>query len=55
MVECAVDHAIVDEKNLIVTTPAYILGSGIGEVDAGIDELVRGLLGLLATSPIGRA
>jgi len=55
MVECAVDHAIVDEKNLIVTTPAYILGSDIGEVDAGIDELVRGLLRLLATSPIGHA
>jgi len=37
---CTVDMIHVDEKNRIVTTPAYMLGPGIKEVAAGIERLV---------------
>lgn len=35
-----VDQIWVDEKNRLVTTPAYMLGPGIKEVAAGIEKLV---------------
>jgi enhancing lycopene biosynthesis protein 2 len=37
---CTVDEIHVDEKNRIVTTPAYMLGPGITDVAAGIEKLV---------------
>lgn len=37
---CAVDMIHVDEKNNVVTTPAYMLGPGIKDVAAGIEKLV---------------
>ncbi|TAH35820.1 MAG: isoprenoid biosynthesis glyoxalase ElbB [Planctomycetota bacterium] len=44
MLPCAVDDIVVDERNRIVSTPAYILARSIREVDAGIGKLVRRVL-----------
>jgi len=38
---CRVDEIVVDEKNRIVTSPAYMLGSGIADVAKGIQKLVE--------------
>lgn len=43
---CAVDMIHFDEKNKIVTTPAYMLGPGIKEVAEGIRKLVDKVLEL---------
>jgi len=43
---CPVDEIHVDEKNNIVTTPAYMLGPGIKEVAEGIQKLVDKVLEL---------
>lgn len=44
---CAgVTDVVVDEKNKIVTTPAYMLGQTIAEVAAGIEKLVQEVLRL---------
>jgi len=44
--DCPVDDICVDEKNRIVTTPAYMLGPGIKEVAVGIEKLVNKILSL---------
>jgi len=36
-----VDEVCVDEKNRIVTTPAYMLGPGISDIAKGIEKLVK--------------
>jgi enhancing lycopene biosynthesis protein 2 len=38
---CKVDEICVDEKNSIVTAPAYMLGPGIADVAKGIKKLVE--------------
>lgn len=43
---CTVAECIVDEKNRIVTTPAYMLGRGPAEVFEGIRRLVDRVLAL---------
>ncbi|HYQ82133.1 MAG TPA: isoprenoid biosynthesis glyoxalase ElbB, partial [Anaeromyxobacteraceae bacterium] len=43
-VDCAVDQVVVDEKNRIASTPAYMLGPSIGPVAAGIEKLVAAIL-----------
>jgi enhancing lycopene biosynthesis protein 2 len=43
---CTVDMIHHDEKNRIVSTPAYMLGSSIGEVAEGIDKLVAKVMEL---------
>ena len=40
-VSCPVDGIVVDEKNKIVTTPAYMLANRISEVAQGIEKLVQ--------------
>ena len=45
-ISCPVQDFIVDEKNKIVTTPAYMLGQRIGEVADGIEKLVKQVLDL---------
>ncbi|UCD16967.1 MAG: isoprenoid biosynthesis glyoxalase ElbB [Candidatus Zixiibacteriota bacterium] len=40
-VSATVSEIVVDKENKIVTTPAYMLGSRITEVAAGIENLVR--------------
>ena len=43
-VRCTVDEIHVDEKNRIVTTPAYMIGPGIADVAAGIEKLVSQIM-----------
>jgi len=44
---CTVDMIHVDEKNRIVTTPAYMLGPSIKDVAVGIEKLVSRVLGMI--------
>lgn len=46
MVPCAVREIVVDERNRIVSTPAYVLAQRISEVDAGIGKLVARVLAM---------
>lgn len=45
-IQCNVDEIHVDEKNKIVTTPAYMLGPGIKDIANGIEKLVAKVLEL---------
>lgn len=44
---CSVKDIVVDNKNRIVTTPAYMLAERISEAAEGIDKTVKALLGLM--------
>jgi Uncharacterized protein involved in an early stage of isoprenoid biosynthesis len=44
---CAVDMIHVDQKNKIVTTPAYMLGPGIKDVAVGIEKLVNRIMSMI--------
>ncbi|MBF0120039.1 MAG: isoprenoid biosynthesis glyoxalase ElbB [Desulfobacterales bacterium] len=44
---CTVDMICVDNKNKIVTTPAYMLGPSIKDVAVGIEKLVAKILEFL--------
>lgn len=46
-VTCLVQDFVVDKKNKIVSTPAYMLAEGISEAAEGIDMTVRALLELI--------
>lgn len=43
---CAVDKAVVDRRNKLVTTPAYMLAGKVSEAAAGISDCVKQLLAL---------
>ncbi len=43
-VECAVEHAIVDEQHALISTPAYMEAKCITQVYAGIREMVASVL-----------
>mgnify|MGYP003814300883 CR=1 FL=1 len=45
-VNCSVYDIVIDRRLKIVTTPAYMLGERITEVEAGISKLVRAVLDL---------
>ncbi|MBU2891712.1 isoprenoid biosynthesis glyoxalase ElbB [Colwellia sp. D2M02] len=45
-VNCDVDNVVIDFKNKIVTTPAYMLASNINEANNGITQLVKSVLAL---------
>lgn len=45
---CTVDMIHVDEKNKLVTTPAYMLGPGIKDVAVGIEKLVNQIVSMIA-------
>ena len=45
-VECAVDGIVIDAKNKVVSTPAYMLANSILEVEVGINHLVKAVLKL---------
>lgn len=45
-ISCAVDDVVVDEKEKVVTTPAYMLAQSLVEADAGIEKLVTTLLSM---------
>lgn len=44
--DCLVSDICVDEKNRIVTSPAYMLGPGIKDVSIGIEKLVTKVLSM---------
>ncbi|HET6459853.1 MAG TPA: isoprenoid biosynthesis glyoxalase ElbB [Syntrophales bacterium] len=43
-----VDNIVVDKKNRIVTTPAYMLGPTISKVALGIEKLIKEVLKMVA-------
>lgn len=43
-----VDEIVIDEKNLIVSTPAYMLGKSPKEVEVGITKLVKAIAKLIS-------
>ena len=46
-INCKVTDAVVDKKNKIVTTPAYMLATRISEAASGIEKLVKEVLALV--------
>ncbi|CDH24663.1 isoprenoid biosynthesis glyoxalase ElbB [Xenorhabdus bovienii] len=46
-IECPVDDIVIDFKNKIVTTPAYILAESLSQAEQGIDKLVRKILEMI--------
>ncbi|MBI1858788.1 MAG: isoprenoid biosynthesis glyoxalase ElbB [Candidatus Melainabacteria bacterium] len=47
-----VNEIVVDEKNMLVTTPAYMLGKGPKEVEEGINLLIQELVKLMEKSTL---
>jgi len=45
--ECAVTDFVIDRKNKIVSTPAYMLATRISEVREGIDRCVKAVIDLI--------
>lgn len=45
--ECAASDFIFDEKNKIVSTPAYMVGKSISEVAEGIEKTINKLVGMI--------
>lgn len=45
-IECAVDSAVVDTENKVVSTPGYMVAESILEVESGINQLVDEVLKL---------
>mgnify|MGYP005839103935 CR=1 FL=1 len=45
--DCPVEDVVVDEKNRVVTTPAYMLAESVAQAAAGIEKLVAEVLRLL--------
>lgn len=46
-ITCPVEKAVVDKRNKLVSTPAYMLAQRIGEAAQGINECVGAVLGLI--------
>jgi enhancing lycopene biosynthesis protein 2 len=46
-VNCPVTGIVVDEKNRIVSTPAYMLANRISEAHEGIDKAVQAVIGMI--------
>ncbi len=46
-IACTVDKAIVDERNKLVTTPAYMLAQRISDLAKGINDCVEKVLALI--------
>ncbi len=46
-VNCTVGQIHTDEKNKIVTTPAYMLGPGIKDIAVGIEQLVKKIVSMI--------
>jgi enhancing lycopene biosynthesis protein 2 len=45
---CTVDMIQVDERNRLMTTPAYMLGPGIKDVATGIEKLVARIMAMIS-------
>jgi enhancing lycopene biosynthesis protein 2 len=46
-VQCPVEKAVVDKRNKMVTTPAYMLAGRISEAAQGIGDCVKNVLALI--------
>ena len=46
-VNCPVDECVIDAKNKIITSPAYMLAGRISEAAAGIEKTVKALMEFL--------
>ena len=46
--DCSVQDFICDEKNNIVSTPAYMLGQSISEVAVGIEKTINQLIKMIS-------
>ncbi len=46
-VNCPVDECVIDSKNKIITSPAYMLAGRISEAAAGIEKTVKALMEML--------
>ncbi|PHM39772.1 isoprenoid biosynthesis protein with amidotransferase-like domain [Xenorhabdus mauleonii] len=46
-VDCPVDDIVIDFKNKIVTTPAYMLAESLSQAEKGIDKLVQKILEMI--------
>jgi len=46
-VECPVSDFVVDRKNRIVSTPAYMLAGRIGEAAEGIEKAVKAVIEMI--------
>ncbi len=47
-VSCPVDEIVIDKKNQIITSPAYMLASSISEAAVGIEKTVGALMEMVA-------
>jgi len=45
-INCAVNDVVVDEKNKVISTPAYMLAGDISEAAQGINKLIQTLLAM---------
>lgn len=45
--KCKVDDVVIDRANKVVTTPAYMLATRVGEVEAGVTKLVNEVLNMI--------
>ena len=45
-IACSVTQTVIDKKNKVVSTPAYMLATRIGEVFAGVKQLVEDVLAI---------
>ena len=43
-ITCSVEDIVIDKKNKVVSTPAYMLNQRISEVAEGIEKLVKEVL-----------
>jgi len=46
-VNCSVDNVVIDQTNKVISTPAYMLASNIGEAAQGINKLIKNLLEMI--------
>ena len=45
--ECVATNFVFDEKNRIVSTPAYMVGKSISEVAEGIEKTINKLISII--------
>lgn len=46
-IECGVEHSVVDSKNKLVTTPAYMLAGSVLEAYKGIHSCIKNVLAMV--------
>jgi enhancing lycopene biosynthesis protein 2 len=46
--ECTVADIVVDEKNRLLSTPAYMLGPGLKDIFLGVEKLVRRIVTMVS-------